>query len=252
MKFSYLEYNDIITILTAKLPLYDYKDVTSAINEFLVVRHDVEFSVQRALDMAIFEHEKLDIHTSYFFQLRNNSYNILSNKNLKIVNKIIKMGHFVGLHVYTDTLPIKRGYSAIVRQIQCDIGTLERYLDIHVDRFSLHRPTNKLLKLNIQVPNKINVYGLKYFHHFSDAGTDNLQIKYLSDSNHKWKYGYPLEIEYNTWNKVQLLIHPFSWTDQGADNLTNFSNLIEEKTYEIICSINNETKTFPSELLDDA
>lgn len=251
MEFSYNEYINIMDALTSKLPLLDYKNIKPNTDSFLAVRHDVEFSVQRALDMAIYEHNKMDIHTSYFFQLRNNSYNILSNKNLKRVNEIIKLGHHIGLHAYSDTLPIKRGYQAVVRQIQNDIETLEKYLDVNIDRFSFHRPSNELLEMNIDVPNKLNVYGIKYFHFFNDKCPDMLRVKYLSDSNHKWKYGYPGDIKYNDWHKVQLLIHPFSWTEKGADNLTNFSNLIEEQTYETICSINDEIKTFPRELLQD-
>ena len=61
-----------------------------------------------------------------------------------------------------------------------------------------------------------------------------------------WKYGYPVTASNS---KLQLLIHPFSWTKKGYENTRNFKTLITEKNKEMISSISSEIKTFPTELL---
>ena len=83
--FSYNEYKSIIKKVTNELPLSDCLSVLNGLDEFVFVRHDVEFSVKRAFNLAKFESNDLSINTTYLFQLRNNNYNILSSKNIKLV-----------------------------------------------------------------------------------------------------------------------------------------------------------------------
>ena len=56
-------------------------------------------------------------------------------------------------------------------------------------------------------------------------------------------------LDLNKHRKIQLNCHPFSWTLKGYDNLNNFRTLADEKRLESIYSLNDETKTFPKELL---
>ena len=77
-----------------------------------------------------------------------------------------------------------------------------------------------------------------------------MRVHYLADSNHQWKYGHPFHIDY--WDKpqkMQLLTHPFSWSNDGYDNISNFTKLIQDRNEELLQSMNSETKTFPKELL---
>jgi len=48
---------------------------------------------------------------------------------------------------------------------------------------------------------------------------------------------------------MQLLTHPYSWTEDGYDNISNYTKLIQERNQELLKSMNSETKTFPKELL---
>ena len=102
------------------------------------------------------------------------------------------------------------------------------------------------LNLNIQgrLPfsstNIINTYDKRYFHLTEDL--NNLNITYLADSQHKWNYGHPLDLK--PVNKLQLLTHPYSWTEKGFDNNLNFETLIKERNLELKQSINNECKNF--------
>ena len=74
-------------------------------------------------------------------------------------------------------------------------------------------------------------------------------MTYLADSNHQWKYGYPIQFDFEKVRKLQLLIHPFSWTETGFENFANFVTLIRERNTELLESMETENRVFPKELL---
>ena len=91
----------------------------------------------------------------------------------------------------------------------------------------------------------INVYDNLYFEYCDEAIPPNPKIKYISDSNHQWRYGHPLDTIVNNFKKVQILFHPFSWSLKGGNNIENFISLLEEKNSTLIDSINSEISNFP-------
>ena len=246
--FSYSEFKNIINLVKVYLPIVDFSDVINYNPKiFCVVRHDIEFSIDRALKMARIETEELGITSTYTVQLRNNTYNALSQKNIEIVQEIKNLGHSIGLHQN----PPKMSDEKLVEYIQKDIETLEHYYGFEVDRYAFHRcgSNPEILKRYVEIPNKINCYDKKFFHYFKGNTPKKLRVYYIADSNHKWKYGYPIELNFNKVNKIQLLTHPYSWTENGGDNYGNFLSLIRERNKELLYSMNTETNTFPKELL---
>lgn len=249
MMFSYAEYRNIITMVKQNLPIIDFSEVDDKTNSFCVLRHDIEFSIDRALAMARIEHEDLNVHSTYTVQLRNNTYNALSQKNIESIQEIESMGHYIGLH---QNPPSDISDDQLINYIIKDIETLEHYYGFEVDRFAFHRCGSNpgILEKYVEVPDKINCYAKEFFHYFSGDKPEELRVHYLADSNHEWKYGHPLHVDY--WDlpqKMQLLTHPFSWSDDGYDNISNFTKLIRERNEELLTSMDSETKTFPKELL---
>ncbi len=246
--FSYTEYRNIITLVKNSLPIMDFSEVNEEVNTFCVLRHDIEFSIDRALTMARIEHDDLGVHSTYTVQLRNNTYNALSQKNIEAIQEIESMGHYIGLHQN----PPMMDDDELVDYILKDIETLEHYYGFEVDRFAFHRCGSNpgILEKYVEVPDKINCYAKDFFHYFKGDTPEDLRVHYLADSNHDWKYGHPFSIDY--WDipqKMQLLTHPYSWTDEGYDNLDNYTELIRERNEELVHSMNTETKTFPKEIL---
>jgi len=59
-----------------------------------------------------------------------------------------------------------------------------------------------------------------------------------------------MHIDYSKYPwRMQLLTHPFSWTENGYENMNNFTRLIRERTDELVNDMNSETTTFPKELM---
>jgi hypothetical protein len=129
-----------------------------------------------------------------------------------------------------------------------DIETLEHYYGFEIDRYAFHRPKQEQLAMYLDIPGKINCYGKLYFHYFEGA-KPNLNVTYLADSNHQWKYGHPITIDFNDVKKLQLNTHPFSWTEQGYENYGNFLSLIKDRKQEMLYDMESENKAFPKELL---
>ncbi len=226
------------------LPIVDYKDIKDNTKKFCVLRHDIEFSIDRAYKLAKIEKE-LGVVSTYTVQVRNNTYNALSEKNINLISKIRDLGHHIGLH---QNPPSSLKLDTLKDYIMRDINILEDSYGFEIDRFAFHRPKKEYLNCYVQLDNKINCYDKKFFHFFEDK-PETLEILYLADSNHKWKYGYPLDFDFSKLSKLQLLTHPFSWSEKGGDNYANFVSLIRERNDELVQSMNTETNTFPQELL---
>ena len=246
--FNYSEFKNIINLIKVNLPIVDFSEVNEKTKSFCVIRHDIEFSVDRALRMARIEADDLGITSTYTVQLRNNTYNALSEKNIKAVREIQKLGHRIGLHQNPPNLSATK----ITENILKDIGVLEHYYDFKIDRFAFHRcgSNPELLEKYVKVPNKINCYAEEFFHYFKGNKPKDFRVHYVADSNHKWKYGHPLYVDYSVYPfRMQLLTHPYSWTEDGYNNMSNFNRLIKERNSELVADMSTETNTFPQELL---
>ena len=241
--FNYNEYKNIINIVRNHLPILDFSDVNNHTEKFCVLRHDIEFSIDRAYELAKIERE-LGVISTYTVQVRNNTYNALSEKNIELMRKIKDLGHHIGLHQNPPLMKLEK----LANYIMADIQILEHFYGFEVDRFAFHRPKREYLKNYINLEGKINCYDMRFFQYF-DEKPDKLDVLYLADSNHQWKYGYPLDYDFSEVNKLQILTHPYSWTKSGGDNYSNYQSLIRERKVELIRSMNTETKTFPKELL---
>ena len=134
-KFSYEEYGEIISSIQKYLPILDYSEIEKTTEKFCVIRHDVEFSIDRAYDLAVYEHS-LGIETSYMFQIRNNCYNTFSDKNLSKIESIAGMGHKIGLHAHMNAL---KDIKYIDSYIKNDVNILSALTGFVIDRFSFHR-----------------------------------------------------------------------------------------------------------------
>mgnify|MGYP007012459451 CR=1 FL=1 len=73
--FSYSEYRNIIKLVQSYLKLHDCEEVLAHNpSQYCVLRHDIEFSIDRALMLARIESNELHVKSTYTVQLRNHTY----------------------------------------------------------------------------------------------------------------------------------------------------------------------------------
>ena len=238
--FSFDDYREIIRAIKATGRYATYEEALDK-DSFVIMRHDVEYSVERAHALAKVE-ESMDFRSTLFFQWTNNSYNILSRKNRDILSDMHERGQHIGLHFALNGMTDMR---VIKERIKQEIDMLSNMLGFEINSFSIHRPSPDVLAENIKISGIINAYQDDFFTFDPKATPESdLDVKYLSDANHVWRYGYPDEETINKYDKVQILTHPFAWTKKGYDNLENYKTLVNEKYVELIDSIDNECKDF--------
>lgn len=243
--FSYSDYKEIIRLVKASGRACGYHDAIGR-DEFVIMRHDVEYSVERAYDLSKVE-ESMDFTSTFFFQWTNNSYNILSRRNMDMIKDMHERGQTIGLHFALNGMT---DMQLVRKQIVKEMDILSEMFGFKIDTFSVHRPSKDILRENIKLDGILNAYQDDFFT-FAESVDENtpVSVKYMSDANHIWRYGYPDEANIMNHKKVQILTHPFAWYKPGADNFDNYKYLISEKEKELVESVNNECKDF-AEYLD--
>ena len=233
---SYEDYRGILRRLNASGKVYSFSEATER-EMFVVLRHDVEFSVRKAEEMARLDAEA-GVPSAFFFQIGNESYNALSDESIAAITRMHDMGREIGLHYR------QRGSSDESELVARDLSILEDALGFPCRLFSTHRPNRLSPYERYAVPGAINAYGPIFF-----TKTDNpadVAVRYISDSCYRWNYGNPAEFDFESAPRVQLLIHPFQWWPARADLAECFGRLEGAHMETLRTTYRREYKRHPS------
>lgn len=234
-----LTYNNYKTLINKLKEDYNFtcfskiKFSNEPIEKKVLLRHDIDLSLEKALEMAEIEAE-LGVPATYFLFLRSPFYNIFSGREEKIIRRIIELQHYVGLHfdfAKYDGLTI----SQMSYQIKREIDFMQDFYSIKLDSVSFHRP----LSLEFFSRLELSIYP----HAYEPVFVNN--FKYLADSRALWRYGHPLDSEeYKRKENLHILIHPIWWNEDAVQDiqcLDNFRTLQSERFEENLYS---ELKSF--------
>lgn len=237
---SYKNYRRILRDIKETGRYCDYLDVLSKnLDRWLILRHDIEFSIDRAYNLSKVETEE-GISSTYFVQITNNAYNAFSEKNIKLLQQMKENGHHIGLHYHRGGV---NDIESLKEDIKYQAEILSKMLQMPIDRFSFHRPLREHLAANVKVEGLINAYDSRFFV-LTDDPDMPLDVKYIADSNHQWKYGRADKDYFEKYDRIQLLIHPLSWSEDGAEHVENFQMIVQEKHDELVETIEGEWKIF--------
>ena len=148
----------------------------------LLVRHDVDLSLDAALAMAELEADE-DATTTYLLMTRSVFYNLASREGVAALDRLRALGHRVGLHAVYPHADLDERFDRVV---------------------AWHNPEPAYMTAPID--GAVNVMEETYF----DPAT------YRSDSNHRWRSGCPHEeLRAGAFPWLQLLVHPEIWVYPG-------------------------------------
>lgn len=170
----------------------------------IVWRHDVEFSVHRALKMAQIEQEK-GLKAHYYVQLHCEFYNTFEREISELLIGIRDLGHYIGLHFDAHFWEVQNK-EQLVTGLQKDKALLEDLLSIKVSSFSFHNTTPALLSMDDTCyAGLLNVY----------AKSIRTKYRYCTDSTGIWRYE-RLEDVLNdaSIQHLQVLTHDGMWQDE--------------------------------------
>lgn len=224
--FSYKSYLSLI--LPFKELLRGFKESVGS-DSFVILRHDIEFDLERALELAQIEN-KAGIKSTYFIQVCSDAYNPASIHNQKIIQTIQSLDHNIGLHLYVSHLS-KYDEFVFNKEAELQRLMLSKIADSNINIFSVHRPQKWFLEIREDyLSSMINAYGPSFFEYSKTPKN----IKYYADSMHQWSYGEPALIK--DFKKYQILIHPDEWYEEHNDLKQNYS-----LTFNAHCKRFNET-----------
>ena len=170
----------------------------------IIIRHDVDQSLETSLKMAEIEN-RYGIKSTYFIWLTSPFYNIFEKSYSKIIYKIIGLGHKIGLHFDESSYDIKK-VRDLNNYINLESTIIENYFNIKLSVVSMHKPSKWILENDLELNYYINTYSKEYIDEF----------KYISDSRMEWREECICNtIQNNKYDKIHLLIHPFSWDFEG-------------------------------------
>lgn len=169
----------------------------------ILLRHDVDLSLDRALAMAEKERE-LGVESTYCVLLAAPAYDLTRPRNLRVLQRIADLGHDLALHFDTHrywSTAADPGAAVIEAKVADELDVLGRLVGQTVSTASFHIPPEWVLDRPFE--SFTNTYAPAVFS----------EIGYRSDSSQKWRSAEPFGDGLP--ERLQLLVHPGLWHADG-------------------------------------
>lgn len=229
--FTINAYLRLLESVKTKFDTISYCDSFNCDN-FILWRHDVDYSLQHALSLAKLEHQR-GIHATYFINIHSEFYNALASDETKIIRNIRALGHDIGIHLDANYYKVD-DISALERALEIELLIFEKILGSRPKAFSFHNPNATHLFYDAQYyAGLINCYST-YF---------KQEVNYVSDSNGYWRFqSIQGVLDSKEINKLQVLTHPGWWQEhpnyprerihkivfqRAADTIRNYDEQLE-------------------------
>jgi hypothetical protein len=149
----------------------------------LILRHDVDLSLEAAVAMAEAEADE-GAWATYFLMTRSVFYNLASREGERAIGRLRELGHRIAHHAVWPHVDLDLRFDRVVAWHNPDRGYMQAEID-----------------------GAVNVMRPPFF------DSDN----YRSDSNQHWRHGCPHEqLARGEFVWLQLLTHPEIWAFEGA------------------------------------
>ena len=183
------------------IPIREYKDNKAKVKKVILLRHDIDFSLQNAYELANIEYD-LGVRSSYYLYLHSELYNALSPKSMEMLRQMVGMRHEIGLHYDSRYL------------LHCEGMIMHDLVSQKEMTYSQHWPaSNTRLKGDVS----------------------ELDMKYISDSGRNWREGC-LCSHIGKEDKLHVSMHPEWYINEGADRWQAINNIYQ--SYESTLSRN--------------
>lgn len=186
--------------VSAGLQIVDFETFDASAGH-LLLRHDIDLSLEAALTMARAEHEQ-GWRATYFVMVSSPFYNLLNARAKSCLQEILALGHEVGLHF--DPTSYEES-DQLEDHVVAEQDLLESVIADRVRLVTPHRPARfapHWLGNDFRPGGMVNGYGSRFFG----------QACYLSDSDGTWRHG-PPHVAWRNCTKpaLHLLTHPYIW-----------------------------------------
>jgi hypothetical protein len=193
---------------------------TEADRPHVLWRHDVDYSVHRALRLAEIEADA-GVRSTYFVLLHSVFYNLLEPSVFQRVRRLLELGHDLGLHF---DLAFYGGFADVDElggRIAYEAEVLSEFFKRKISAFSFHNTTvvdhSHYADLD-RVAGLINTNGRSLMERYS----------YVSDSNCYWRFRrLPEVIDKGSDERLQVLTHPECWQGEAMSPRARIVRCVE-------------------------
>lgn len=208
-KFTYSVYVKFLNILGKKYEIIPCSQAHNTHTPYLILRHDVDGSLESALEMAKVEHD-LGISSTYTVLFSHKLYNVFEKDSFSILREILDLGHEIGVHYEVETLAL---YNCDLEfLLKEEVRILGHMLDENICVVTQHKGVVKTPDPLEDVTSLINT---------SSPGMFDLKV---TDSYRVWGREWIEKLWSYKYNKVQLVTHPCLWTE----NVMGWEECLEE------------------------
>jgi hypothetical protein len=200
--FTLDSYRNILKLAKKNYLFVSYENIPWEKN-FILWRHDCDFSLNRAHALAIIEAEE-GIKSTYFLNPHCEFYNLFEHSQYRIVADILGMGHQIGLH-FDSAFYSQDSQKFLNEFVRMEADLLENLFKIRPKVFSFHNPTSLHLSCEDEFyGGLLNCYSKRF----------KTEVPYCSDSNGYWRFRRLQDVLTNAEDKcLQILTHPDWWQD---------------------------------------
>jgi hypothetical protein len=201
--FTISHYRELCVLAVKNYSIASYRDIPFG-ERFILWRHDIDISLNRALVLAKTERE-LGIKATYFLNPHSEFYNIAEAGQYKIIKEIIKLGHDIGLH-FDSSFFGDISEEDLNRFVRLEAKYLKLLFNAKPAAFSFHNPVANTLKFEADTyGGVINCYSKRL----------KTEVPYCSDSNGYWRFRRLHDVLSDAVDPcLQVLTHPGWWQDK--------------------------------------
>jgi len=204
--FTTNQYRELLIIAKRNYTFSSYDDINYD-QKFILWRHDIDFSINRAEKLAEIEHNE-QITATYFINIHCEFYNAMEKDQSELINKILSYGHHLAIHFDSKYYNIKNE-DELEKKIELESNIIKDIFDYRPKVFSFHNPNDFLLTCEKEeYGGLMNCYSKKFKN----------EIPYVSDSNGYWRFQRLKDVLLNAEEKnLHVLTHPAWWQDQESE-----------------------------------
>jgi len=218
--FTENNYRKILKLVKNKMEFISYTqffEEAIPVKQKAIWRHDIDFSVHRALKIAEIEKEE-NVLSIFFVQLNSRFYNVFEPEILEKLMLISRMGHEIGVHFDCSILKDDFGAKELEKELHFQKEILEHLLNVKIRTFSYHNPSHSLLE----------DYAEKQYAGLYNAYANEVRNKlaYCSDSNGYWRFK-RLENFIHENEAFCVLTHPVWWVPEAMSPRNRIQRAID-------------------------
>ena len=202
--FTIEAYRKLLVLLLKNYTPARYRDIPFG-EKFVLWRHDIDLSVNRALRMAKIE-ASMGVRATYFLNPHSIFYNIHEKDQREKLKEILDLGHDLGLHFDVDFHGIE-SEAEVDEFVELEASTFLQLCGANPVSMSFHNPSDQnLLWRSDSYGGLVNAYSERLVN----------EVPYVSDSNGHWRFRRLYDVLERAEDPcLQVLTHPGWWQEDA-------------------------------------